>query len=100
MAPQVLHPRMASILFFLTTSFALPLAMQVLAQEQAETLERIQSPNDLDPATRRCYEQAREKLREADRLLVSAMHEIEAKFPRSRLPANSEIRRETPVLES
>ena len=58
MAPHVLHPRMASILFFLTTSFALPLAMQVLAQEQAETLERIQSPNDLDPATRRRYERA------------------------------------------
>ena len=40
MAPQVLHPRMASILFFLTTSFALPPAMQVLAQEQAETTEK------------------------------------------------------------
>lgn len=81
MAPQFLHPRMASILFFLTTSFALPPAMQVLAQEQADTIKKIQSPDDLDPETRRRYDEARDKLREADRLLASAMDEIEREVP-------------------
>ena len=81
MAPQVLHPHMVSILFFLTSSFALPPAVQLLAQEQVETIEEIRSPDDLDPETRRRYEEAREKLREADRLLASAMHEIERELP-------------------
>ena len=81
MTPKCLQPRMASIIICFTSSFALPPAMKVLAQEKAETAHEIQSLDDLDPEARLRYNEAREKLREADRLLAKAMREKEREVP-------------------